>query len=236
MRILLYFISSCFFWLSTTTIAQESTSNDSLPKFKEKYGLRLGVDLHKLGRTLYDNDYTGFEINGDYRLTKKIYIAAEIGNEEKTTTTDFLNSTSSGSYIRAGIDYNFYRNWLDMENMLFGGLRVGVASFSQDLNSFTIFDVNNLFWNEPFSSDQTVTFNDLTAVWAEMMLGIKVQIATNLFLGLNVQLKFMVSETLPNNFDNIYVPGFNRTFDSSGVGAGFGYNISYLIPIYKKDK
>lgn len=236
MRILLFFISVCFFGVNFVAVAQNDTSIDSIPKFKEKYGLRLGGDIHKLARTFYDNDYTGFEINGDYRLTKKLYIAGEIGTEEKTTKTDFLNSTSSGSYLRAGIDYNFYQNWLDMENMLFGGLRIGASTFSQDLNNFTIFDVNNLFWNEPFSSDETRTFNDLTAIWAEIMLGIKVQIATNLYLGINVQLKFIVSETLPNNFDNIFIPGFNRTFDNSGIGAGFSYSVSYLIPIYKKEK
>ncbi len=35
-------------------------------------------------------------------------------------------------------------------------------------------------------------------------------------------------------FDNLYIPGFNRTYDFSEFGAGFGYGISYLIPIYKK--
>ena len=51
-----------------------------------------------------------------------------------------------------------------------------------------------------------------------------------------MQLKFLISETEPDNYENIYIPGFNRTYDSSGVGAGFGFNLSYLVPIFKKDK
>lgn len=217
-------------------VAQDSISTDSLPKYKEKYGLRLGGDAHKLARSFYDSDYTGFEVNGDFRLSKKLYIAGEIGIEEKITTTNFLNVTTSGSYLRAGIDYNFYQNWLDMENMLYGGFRIGAAAFSQDLNSFTIYDVNNLFWNEQFNSNELQTFNNLTAIWTEIIFGVKVQVINNLYMGFNVQLKFLVSETQPNNFDNLFIPGFNKTFDNSSIGAGFGYTISYLIPIYKKDK
>ena len=55
-------------------------------------------------------------------------------------------------------------------------------------------------------------------------------------MGLNVQFKGLITEKEPDNFENVYIPGFNRTFDSGGFGVGFGYNISYLIPIYKKDK
>jgi len=46
----------------------------------------------------------------------------------------------------------------------------------------------------------------------------------------------VVSQTEPDNYENLYIPGFNRTYDSSGVGAGFGFNLAYLVPIFKKDK
>ena len=70
---------------STMALAQEKkeTIKDTLV-YQQKYGLRLGADLSKLARTFLDDDYTGFEIMGDYRLTKKMYIAGEIGNEERT--------------------------------------------------------------------------------------------------------------------------------------------------------
>ena len=51
-----------------------------------------------------------------------------------------------------------------------------------------------------------------------------------------MQLRGRVSENEPDNFENIYIPGFDRTYDSGNFGIGFGYNISYLIPLYKKDK
>jgi hypothetical protein len=35
------------------------------------------------------------------------------------------------------------------------------------------------------------------------------------------------------NFDNLYIPGFNRTYDGD-FGVGLNYTVSYFIPIFKK--
>ena len=238
-RILTYFINSTLLLLFCVSVnAQDdgviSTVNDSI-KVKEKYGLRVGADIGKLIRTSLDDDYTGFEIIADYRLKKKLYLAGEIGTEEKTNITDYLNTTTKGSYFKAGIDYNLYQNWLNMDNMIFTGFRVGASSFSHTLNSFNVYSTNQ-YWGEQFTSNTPQKFDGLTAIWAEFILGLKAEIFNNLYIGLNVQLKALVSETEPDNFQNIYIPGFNKTYDSSRIGAGYSYTISYRIPLYKKDK
>ncbi|RKE94752.1 DUF6048 family protein [Ichthyenterobacterium magnum] len=221
--------------VSLTSFSQEEeTKTDSLV-VKQKYGLRLGADVGKLVKSFLDDDYTGFEINGDYRLTKKIFLAGELGNEKKTTSNDYLTITAKGSYFKAGIDYNMYKNWLDMENMIYAGFRLGVSSFSQTLDNFTVYNTDQ-YWQDQFSSSPNLETKGLTAIWAEIMIGIKAEVINNLFVGLNVQLKGMVSEDQPSNYENLYVPGFNKTFDSGRFGIGFGYNVSYLIPIFKKDK
>lgn len=235
MRTLLCFINILLL-IGSGAFGQEDTTAIKSPVLKEKYGLRLGGDALKLARSFYDSDYTGFEINADYRLTKKIYIAGEIGFEEKLITAPFITNTSSGSYLRGGIDYNFYQNWLEMENMIYGGFRIGASAFSQEINNFTVYDVNNLFWGQQFINEENLKFNDLTAIWTEILFGVKTQLLPNVYVGFNVQLKFMLSNTQPGNYENIHVPGFNRTYSSSKFGAGFGYNISYLIPIYKREK
>ena len=213
----------------------QNTQQDSIV-YKQRYGLRFGTDISKLIRSFLDDDYQGFEINGDYRLTQRIYLAGEFGNEERTLTNDALSNTTKGSYFKAGIDINLYRNWLDMENMIFAGFRVGASTFSQTLNSGSIIDRNNEFFGnlQPITAPQE--FDGLSAIWGELIFGIKAEVLTNLYMGLNLQLKVLVSETSLDNFENLYVPGFNRTFDSGRIGAGFGYNISYLIPIFKKTK
>lgn len=223
--------------LSTMAFAQQEkkTVNDTLV-YKQKYGLRLGADISKLGRTFFDDNYTGFEIMGDYRLTKKIYLAGEIGNEERTIENEVLSNTTKGSYFKGGIDLNFYKNWLDMENMIYVGFRVGASTFSQTLNSYDVYNVNNQYWNEQFSVEEGTEFNGLTAIWAEILIGIKAEMFNNFYAGINVQLKGLVTETEIDNYENLYIPGFNRTYDSGRFGVGFGFNLSYLVPIFKKDK
>src|SRR5690606_21454486 len=115
----------------------EEIVNDTII-VKQKYGLRLGGDIGKLARSFIDDDYKGLEITGDYRLTEKLFLAGELGTEENTVRNDYLDVTAKGSYFKAGIDYNLYGNWLDMENLIYTGLRVGVSAFSQNLNSYTI--------------------------------------------------------------------------------------------------
>mgnify|MGYP003630703890 FL=1 len=235
-RTLTYFISSLILLLFCVSVhaQNDSTVKDSII-IKEKYGLRVGGDIGKLIRSFADDDYSGFEVMADYRLKKRLYIAGEIGFEEKNTITDYLDITSKGSYIKGGIDYNMYQNWLNMDNMIYTGFRIGASTFSQNLNSFTVYTTNQ-YWEPQFTSNDLKEFNGLTALWVELILGMKVELFNNLFLGLNVQLKIMASETEPDNFGNVYVPGFNKTFDSSGIGVGYGYTMSYRIPLYKKDK
>lgn len=213
---------------------QENNPNDTIV-VKQKYGLRLGGDVGKLVRSFIDDDYKGFEISGDYRLTQKLYLAGELGIEERTTKNDYLDVTTDGSYFKAGIDYNLYRNWLDMENLIYTGFRVGFSTFNQNLNSFTVYTTDQ-YYDMPFTSTEAQQFKGLSAVWAEMVIGIKAEVLTNLFIGINTQLKIIITEDQPANFENLYIPGFNRTFDSGRFGFGFGYNISYLIPIFKKNK
>ena len=64
-------------------IHESFAQNDSLV-YKERYGASFGVDLFKLTRTALDDNYSGFEINGDYRFKENLYLAGEIGNDQYT--------------------------------------------------------------------------------------------------------------------------------------------------------
>ena len=187
----------------TATLAQ----NDNIPtdslKYAQKYGLRLGGDLSKLVRTFINDDYSGFDINGDYRLTKNLYVAGEIGFEEFTTSNDFLNSTANGSYLKGGVDYNMYRNWFGMENMIYTGFRVGAASFKQIINSYTIYQTNQSW--PPTTVDLGQEFSGLSAIWGELLIGIKAEVFNNIYVGVNAQLKGRITEKEPANFENIFI-------------------------------
>jgi hypothetical protein len=235
-----YISSILLLFVSLSAFAQEQTADTTSVEPKTyRYGIRLGVDLHRLTRSMYDNNYQGFEIVGDYRISKKIYVAGEIGNEEMTVDDPVLNFTASGSYFKVGFDYNAYENWLDMENMIYVGVRYGVSSFSQTLNSYRIYqnsDIENGEGTSNYFGDVIITpnqeFSGLSAHWIEVVGGVKAELFDNLFLGFSVRLKNLVSNKRPEGFDNLYIPGFDRTYANS-FGAGFNYSISYFIPLYK---
>lgn len=201
--------------------------------YPERYGLRVGVDLHRLSKSFYEKDYRGLEIVGDYRLTRRFYLAGELGNEEKTVDDDRLNFTTKGTYFKAGFDYNTFENWLDMENMIYVGMRYGISSFSQTLNSYKIYDPTNYYGENTVISG--TKFNGLTANWIEIIGGVKAELFSNLYLGFSLRLNYLVSNKKPDGFDNLYIPGFNRTYDGK-FGAGVNYTLSYFIPIYKKNE
>ncbi|MDP5000375.1 MAG: DUF6048 family protein [Flavobacterium sp.] len=214
-------------------LGNAQTKDTAKVLYPERYGLRLGVDLHKIAQSFYEKDYRGFEIVGDYRLTKRFYIAGEIGNEDKTVDDDRFNFTTKGTYFKVGFDYNSFENWLDMENMIYVGMRYGISSFDHTLNSYTIFDPTNYYGENIITSGEK--FSGLNASWLEVVGGIKAELFNNLYLGFSVRLNYLVSNKKPDDFDNLFIPGYNRTYDGK-FGAGFNYTLSYFIPIYKKNK
>lgn len=209
------------------------TQVDSIPAKKDRYGLRIGVDLYKLTRSIYDANYQGIELVGDYRIRKNYYLAAEVGSENKTTEDTRLNTTTKGTYLKAGFDYNGYENWLDMENIISIGLRGGFSRFSQELNSYKIYNPNPYFGEMP-SITSGEKFSGLTASWLEVVAGLKVKVINNIFVGFSLRMNLLLTDKKPgNNFTNLYIPGFNRTYDGN-FGAGINYTITYFIPLYKK--
>jgi len=122
-----------------------------------------------------------------------------------------------------------------MDNMIFYGFRFATSTYSQNLNKYNIYNTNT-YWEPQFTSTDLQEFNDLTAFWTELILGIKAELLNNLYLGLNVQLKILLDDTEIDNFESVYIPGFNKTYDSGRIVVGYGYTLSYRIPLYKKDK
>ncbi len=225
-------ISILFFAVSFSASTQEEIPKDSI-KLKDKYGLRLGLDISKPIISIFDDKIKGFEIVGDFRIKKNIYAAAEIGFYERDTEEDYINFNSKGSFLKVGANINLYQNWGKMSNEIYAGIRYGFSTFSQTLNAYepnfdgTYFDAHTVSPN--------IEFDGLTAHWAEIVIGLKVEVLNNLYLGSSISLKKMISQEQPENFKNLYIPGFERVY-LNDTGFSFNYTVSYLIPIYKKNK
>jgi len=247
-----YCISLFFFLLYALGSAQSEPidlNKKDTVAYKQPYGIRVGVDLSRVLVSFLEDNYTGLEFVGDYRLTNKLYLAGELGNEKKTIGVplgneinnpagDLYSFTTSGSYIKLGIDYNTYGNWYGEQNMIYVGGRYAFSTFSQTLDNYKIFNTDR-YWNpDDFAvgTTQNQEFSSLNASWLEFVVGIKAEILKNLYFSASARLAFYITNKQPENnaFRNLFIPGFNKVTDGSKFGVGYNYSISYLIPLYKK--
>ncbi len=226
---------ACIGWSQSSARALQL--KDTIQK-TDSYGIRFGIDLSRLLKSSLNSAYTGIEIVGDYRVTPNLYLAAELGNEKKTKQEELYNFTTSGSYLKIGVAYNTYENWYGMSNLIHIGGRYAVSSFSQTLNNYQIFSTSRYFEDSQFAngSDEPEKFSALNASWLEAVLGTKVELFSNLYLGASVRIGFLITNKEEDRFPNLWIPGFNKVTDNSKFGTSYNYTISYLIPLYKKKK
>ncbi len=228
-----YITSILLFLLSVNSFSQTKQTEEKKDTiiYKTGYGFRLGIDISKPIKAIFDKSYGGFEAVGDYRISKNWYLATELGHEQETTTEDYTNSKVKGNYIRLGANYNTYKNWLDMNNEIYVGFRYGFSVFNNTVNSYTTNTGNTYFPANKHTNP--ITTSGLTAHWVELQLGLKAEVFKNLFLGLSLAYKAGISIDNPENFKTLYAPGFNRVYQNK-AGFGFNYTISYLIPFVNK--
>lgn len=241
-----YFISIFGFLLSFYSSSQVNKpvnlkGKDSVV-YKQEYGLRIGIDLSRPVFSFIEEDYTGIEFVGDYRLKENVFLAAELGNETRTDTegigsTALFNYTTSGSYLKLGADFNTYGNWYGEQNFITVGGRLAFSSFSQTLNSFRFFN-SNRFFSEDFPDLITSPeeFGGRTASWLELVVGYKAELFANIYMGASIRIGFIITQNDEEGFPNLFIPGFNAVNDNSSFGVGFNYTLSYFIPFYKKAK
>lgn len=198
---------------------------------KNKYGIRAGIDLSKQIRMLTE-EYSGLSLYGDIKIKERLFIVAELGNDQKTIETENINSKLSGSYIKTGFNYNLYNNLPGLNNEIYVGLRYSQSLFKNELIDYSIYNKDR-FWN-----DQRILeykeFDNLKSSWIEFVVGFNSEIKNNLFMGLSLRLNRMLKQDTPENFTNLFIPGFNKVTENNNFGTGITYSIIYQIPIIKK--
>jgi hypothetical protein len=215
----------------------ESNSNDTLikkDKLLEINKIRLGFDLLKPILSSSEGANLNYEIVGDLQLTENIYLASEYGLVDKVIEDENINFNSKGSFLRVGFDYNMFKNWIGMDNSIYVGLRYGTSSFSSKILDYNVRNKDSYFSNLVTNEFQTIEYSNLSGNWIELLLGIKVETFKNVYLGLSLRLNKLLSDKKPDNFGNLFIPGFNKVTDENTFGSGFNYTLTYSIPLKKR--
>ena len=206
------------------------SENDTI-YVKNKYGIRAGIDLSKQIRMLTEK-YSGLSLYGDIKIKERLFIVAELGNDQKTIETENINSKSSGSYIKTGFNYNLYNNLPGLNNEIYVGLRYSQSLFKNELINYSIYNKDR-FWSDQRLLDYK-EFDNLKSSWIEFVVGFNSEIKNNLFMGLSLRLNRILKQDIPENFTNFFIPGFNKVTENNNFGTGITYSIIYQIPIIKK--
>lgn len=219
-------------WTTAQEIVEEEVVDTLKKREKKPYTIRFGLDLSKPFMTQLDKGYFGLELVGDIRLFSEFYGAIELGNEKKTQQSEQINYTTTGNYIKLGFDYNLFKNWKGMNNAIYLGLRIGNSFHKQKVNEYEPYQINHYWPAEIIKKGPEIREQDaLSARWVEVVTGIKVKMINNIYMGFSLRLNRLMSDIRPDNFDNLFIPGFNKKTDENVWGAGFNYTITYAIPV-----
>ena len=231
------FIISLIIPTSMVFSQTESELNDSLNinnKILNINKIRLGFDIFKPIKSSSDGDNLNYEIVGDLQITENLYLAAEYGSIDRLIEDENINFNSNGNFLRFGFDYNMFKNWAGMDNAIFLGLRYGSSNFSNKIESYNVRNSDAYFSNFVDNNYQTIDHSNLNGSWLEVVAGVKVETFNNVYLGFSLRLNKLLSTKKPENFDNLFIPGFNKVTDDNTFGSGFNYTLTYSIPLRKK--
>ena len=196
--------------------------------------IRLGFDIFKPIKSTSEWDNLNYEIVGDLQITENLYLAAEYGLINRLIEDENINFLSDGTFLRFGFDYNMFNNWVGMDNAIFVGLRYGSSNFSNKIESYNVRNSDAYFSHFVDNNYQTIDHSNLTGNWLEILAGIKVETFNNVYLGFSLRLNKLLSTKKPDNFDNLFIPGFNKVTDDNTWGSGFNYTLTYSIPLKKR--
>lgn len=204
------------FWTS----AQEQPLETTVP---ESSGLRIGVDFAKYVYQIVEPSITGFEASLDYEIKRNYFLTVEGGYEKALPQSDLYNYELIGGYGRVGFDYNIMKKRVD-NDIFFLGLRYGLSNYTQSANDIQITN----YWG---SSSLSVPTETLTAHWAEVVMGMKVELffAKNIFIGWTVRGRLLVAGNKYETLQPFTIPGYGTSDAKATIGAT--WSLYYNIPV-----
>lgn len=186
-------------------------------------GVMVSADLVGVIGGVFGLEYNSYEASVEVNLKNRYFPVLEVGYGFTDTTDDDndIHYKAAAPYFRLGMNYNFYYK-KDTPNSIYAGLRCGFSSFSYDVSSP---DLTDPIWGG------TVPYNyegvKATAVWLEIVAGLRTRIWKNFYMGWSVRYKRRLSVT-ENDYSEVwYIPGFG--INGSAL-FGATYNLIYYLP------
>jgi hypothetical protein len=223
----LRFINSLILCLIVFTVQAQKKIIESADTVKVPFynGFTVQVDVSSLVKPLINNGISNeYEAGIQVDIKHKIYPIAELGfaSVNKTAISDIGFSTHA-PYAKIGFDFNLLKKKKDSKptnNMFLAGLRLGMSNFNYKITNVSI---SNDYWGGTENIDYS-NIPACTKVWWEFVLGVRVEIIKNTYMGWTVRNKSMLTKDIEGNVAPWYIPGFGNNNSSNW---GFNYTLGY---------
>lgn len=188
-------------------------------------GVSVGFNFFDAILMAAGQKYGGFDIWADLSLHNWFFPVIEAGAGFASSTPQDGNFTYTGKpsfYAKIGLNYNFlYKSNPDYQ--VFLGLRGGFSHFRYDITDITI---NSPYWDQ--SNRFSLMDQKATALYGEVLGGIKVKIYKNFSMGWTFRYHFKFHTSGGSNSSPWYIPGYGA---SSPIAATF--SLIYTIPFHR---
>lgn len=192
----------------------------------EKYGFRIGAVISDIPQHYLNPYRTDLEVQTDLRVDSDWYAAADVGwNKTHLDNPGIFQYNSSGYFLRVGADYNLLKMSYPQEaNMIYAGFRYGIARMRR---SIPLYQISDPYWGNVKSSFPPKT---LLPMWGELILGLKVEVLDNFFMGWSLHTRILVTQNVDKEVRPYLIPGFGKA--TGNAVFDFNYTISYRIPMF----
>ncbi|MBO4589667.1 MAG: hypothetical protein J5698_01660 [Bacteroidaceae bacterium] len=201
-------------------IEQQLQRHDDVPLL---CGVYLSADVFGFIYPFFtSNGFYNNEVSLSVNLKNRFQPVVEVGYGHCNTLGELydIRYATAAPYYRIGMDYNFqYRN--RKSSYIIGGARVGYSQSTYEVEAPALDD-------DVFGTAAPFHLTDMPcrALWAEALVGVRVQMWKNLYLCWTVRYKRNLSITTSANGNPWFVPGFGA-YGNEAVGAT--YSVSYYL-------
>ena len=191
-------------------------------------GVHLSGDIFGYIYPLFAKDkFYSTELSATLDISNRFFPTVEVGIGHTDMVSELygIGYSTRAPYYRIGMDYNMqYKK--GKPGYIFLGARVGYTSFDYSVESPPLVDP---VWGD----ESPVQFTDVPfrAVWAEVVGGVRAEIAKNIYMGWTLRYKYPIYQGPIANGGPWYIPGFGA--GKNGV-VGATYTIGYFFNFIKK--
>jgi hypothetical protein len=219
-----YFSNIAFLLLfSLVCKAQEDTASTEKSEVKiqpQQHQLRLNVNVSSPVINALVNDAvikrSSYDFSFDYYLKNEVYAVLDGGWGSSAINYPDLKYNTNNSFARIGVDKcmlqrMFPKDW----DMFFIGVRYGIGLIERQQATFT---TNDNIWGV---TTGFIPAKKLTAHWAELTAGMRVELVKCLFAGYNVRAKFLINDKAFRELPPAYVAGYGKVEKSTAFDFNF---------------